>query len=187
MDSGCTIFLIGMPGSGKSTVGKKLAARLGYAFLDLDEVIIAREGQSIAQLFKQQGQDYFREVEATALRSEEPFNNGLVLATGGGTPCFLDNMAYMQRQGLTVYLRVPVQNLLERFTEEELSIRPLLKNKSQTELLAYLSETLAHREQFYKKADVVVDTEGISLETSVAALEKQILPYLTRQKGRSVS
>ncbi|AMM52842.1 hypothetical protein TH61_08380 [Rufibacter sp. DG15C] len=181
------IFLIGMPGSGKSTIGKKLADKLGYPFLDLDEVIVEREGQTIAAVFERHGQEYFRAAEAAALRSLESIATGLVVATGGGTPCFLDNMVYMQKQGLTVYLQVSVNKLLERFTEEELSIRPLLQNKSDVELLTYLTETLAHREQFYKKAQEVIETGSIPLETTVAALEKRILPYLSQQKRRSVS
>ena len=187
MHSGLKIFLVGMPGSGKSTVGKLLAQKLGLQFLDLDNLIVEREGQSIAQVFESRGQDYFRASEAASLRSVEALPDGLVVATGGGAPCFLENMTYMLEQGLTVYLQISPQELVKRLTIEELSLRPLLRNKSETELLAYLSETLAHREQFYTKAHVTLDTGGNSLETTVAALEKRVLPYLPRQKGRSVS
>ncbi|GAA4306541.1 shikimate kinase [Nibribacter koreensis] len=178
MRSGLKVFLVGMPGSGKSTVGKRLAQKLGFHFLDLDALIIEREGQSIAQLFESRGQAYFREAEASALRSVGGLPHSLVLATGGGAPCFLDNMTYMQEQGLTIYLQVTPQELVKRLTAEELSLRPLLKNKSEIELLAYLTETLAHREQFYSRAKLTINTGGITLKAATQALETQVLAIL---------
>ncbi|QHL88526.1 AAA family ATPase [Nibribacter ruber] len=180
MSNAVRIFLVGMPGSGKSTVGKMLAQKLELEFLDLDALIIEQEGLSIAEIFERRGQDYFREAEASALRSLESKPGGLVVATGGGAPCFLGNMDYLLSTGIAVYLKVSARELLKRFTDEELRVRPLLQNKSETELLAYLTETLAHREQFYKKAQVVVDTAGVSIETTVQVLEKQVLPCLHR-------
>ncbi|MFC6997016.1 shikimate kinase [Rufibacter roseus] len=169
-----TIFLVGMPGCGKSSVGKVLAERLNYSFLDLDTLLEEQEGSSVAQIFKQKGQTYFREAEARALRSVAKTNGGVVLATGGGAPCFHDNMTYMIESGLAVYLKVSVAELAARLTELDLQVRPLLRNKSSEELHSYLAETLAQRERFYQMATLVQEVDRQSVEAVAVELYRQI-------------
>ncbi len=154
------IYLLGMPGCGKSSVGKLLAQTLAYQFLDLDDLLVEQENATIAQIFAQYGQDYFRQAEAKALRNVTlEAGKGVVLATGGGAPCFENNMAFMVGRGLPVYLEVSVVALVARLTPTNLQIRPLLQGKSAAELAGYLRQTLAHRELFYRQAPLVVNVD----------------------------
>ncbi|WP_192822160.1 shikimate kinase [Rufibacter sp. LB8] len=164
------IFLVGMPGSGKSSVGKVLAAELGYQFLDLDTLLEEQEGLSIAEVFAQKGQAYFRQAEAKALRRVKNLQENVILATGGGAPCFHDNMAFMLDAGLAVYLKVAPQELVTRLTETDLQVRPLLRDKSPQELLAFLAETLTQRALFYAQAPVILEVDGLSVAQAAQAL-----------------
>ncbi|RNI28790.1 shikimate kinase [Rufibacter latericius] len=168
------IFLVGMPGCGKSTVGKVLAQELGYHFLDLDTLIEEQEKQTVPQVFEQQGQAYFRQAEAKALRLAAARPENLVLATGGGAPCFCENMDFMVSHGKPIYLRLSPENLVDRLSSQDLQARPLLRDKSSAELLRYLSETLREREVFYKKASLVVP----AAEGSVADVAQAIVQLL---------
>ncbi|MGV3538461.1 MAG: shikimate kinase [Rufibacter sp.] len=168
------VFLVGMPGCGKSTVGKGLAQRLGYAFLDLDTLVEEREKLTVAQVFEQHGQDYFRQAEAAALRSVLDLEGGVVLATGGGAPCFHENMAFMVQHGHTIYLKVSPAELVRRLSVFDLQVRPLLRDKTPDELLRYLSQTLAQREVFYNLAPFVVDVDGLPVEEVAKTMETQI-------------
>ncbi|RNI30089.1 AAA family ATPase [Rufibacter immobilis] len=172
------VFLVGMPGCGKSTVGKALAGRLQFTFLDLDFLIEQREGLSVAQLFEQRGQAFFREAEAAALRSVTAAQGGVVLATGGGAPCFHGNMTYMVESGVAVYLKVSPQELAARFTAHDLQVRPLLRDKTPEELLQYLSHTLAQREPFYRQALLEIVVNERTVEEVTAVLQRQIMPFL---------
>lgn len=169
-----TIFLVGMPGCGKSSVGKVLAERLGYTFLDLDTLVEEQEGLTVAQVFGQRGQEYFREAEAQALRQVAAQRSGVVLATGGGAPCFQGNMAYMVQHGQAVYLKVSPQALVTRLTEMDLQVRPLLRDKTPEELLRYLAQTLSQREVFYNQASGVVEVEGLSVSAAADAVARQL-------------
>ncbi|MBC5774362.1 shikimate kinase [Pontibacter sp. KCTC 32443] len=150
------IFLLGMMGSGKSTLGKELAEKLGYTFLDLDAVIEEREQRTIAQIFEQEGQERFRELEHEALQSIIANYSQAIVATGGGTPCFFDNMALMNAAGETIFLDVPPEILAERLSQSDLNLRPLLTGKTQSELISFLGKTLAERRQFYVQAKHLV-------------------------------
>ncbi|HEY0110857.1 MAG TPA: shikimate kinase, partial [Fibrella sp.] len=107
------IYLVGMPSSGKTTLGKRLARELHYHFIDTDRVITREEGRSIADIFAQQGEAYFREAEARVLRTIKP-GGSLVVATGGGMPCFHDNMGYIKSTGVSVFLDVAPDILAQR-------------------------------------------------------------------------
>lgn len=170
--------MVGMPGCGKSTVGKALAKHLRYRFLDLDTRLEEQENLSVAQVFEQYGQAYFREAEAKALRqvTAEPGSGGIVLATGGGAPCFHGNMDFMKQKGVVVYLQVTVAALVARLTASDLAVRPLLRGKSEPELRDYLSEVLAQREGFYAQAQVAVETDG----QDAKALAKALLDRLRK-------
>ncbi|WP_266203389.1 shikimate kinase [Pontibacter kalidii] len=146
------IFLIGMMGSGKTTLGRRLAQQLGYTFVDLDEYLVQRQGQSIAQIFERQGQEHFRKLERQALEEVVQQYEKAVISTGGGAPCFFNNIEYINQHGRSFYLDVPVEQLVHRLLAQGLEARPLLAGKSPAELNLYLTETLAHRKQFYERA-----------------------------------
>ncbi|MEJ8757759.1 shikimate kinase [Pontibacter sp. H259] len=150
------IFLIGMMGSGKTTLGKELAEKLGYTFLDLDAVIEEKENRTIAELFAAEGQEWFRELERSALQRIISNYKQAIVATGGGTPCFFNNIALMNASGETVFLDVPVKDIVQRLSQSDLSNRPLLLGKTQSELISFLGKTLADRRQFYVQAKYIL-------------------------------
>lgn len=141
-----------MMGSGKSTLGRQLARRLGHTFVDLDDYIEERESKTIAQLFEQEGQERFREKERAALEAVVREYDKAVIATGGGAPCFFDNMRFINRHGASVFLDVPEEEIANRLTASNLSSRPLLAGKSAAELKAFIAKTLSARRQFYEQA-----------------------------------
>lgn len=148
------IFLIGFMGSGKSHNGKKLAQALNYNFIDLDDYIEEKAKQSIEQIFQQEGETYFRHLEQTCLKSMTQFNN-IVVSTGGGAPCFSDNMQWMKEHGISIFLNPPVDVLLHRLLPRT-AHRPLLKGKSKAELRQYIQHKLDERMPIYNQADFIV-------------------------------
>lgn len=144
------IFLTGYMGAGKTTLGRALAAELGIPFIDLDHHIEKRYCKTIAQLFAEKGEEGFREIERRMLHEVGEFED-VIISTGGGTPCFFDNIEYMNAQGTTVYLDVPVERLFIRLSIAR-SKRPLIKEKNDDELLAFITEQLARRAPHYSKA-----------------------------------
>lgn len=155
------IFLIGMPGSGKTTLGRELAKLLGYAFLDLDEEIVRIEQESILDIFRTKGEEYFRAVEARTLRTLSQGENSIV-ATGGGTPCFQENIRWMKENGLTIWLNVPVSELTKRLWNSSLSERPLLNSTTPEALEIKLGERLEGRRTCYQKAKFSLESSEIS-------------------------
>jgi shikimate kinase len=153
------IFLVGFMGSGKSTLGKKLANHLDYDFIDLDKLIEDKAGMSISDYFAQNGEDKFRELERTTLQTTA-FNDDVVIATGGGAPCFFDNMDWMKRNGATVYLKMSPGALAQRL--KHATDRPLIKGLTDKELVKYIEEKLEGREEFYGKAQYVVNGGDIT-------------------------
>jgi shikimate kinase len=146
------LFLIGLPGSGKTTLGRQLAAHYGWPFLDLDVEIEKQAGRSIAALFAAKGEAGFRAVEAAVLRAAlEQQPAPFVLATGGGTPCFHDNMALLKQHGFTLWLDVPVDVIVARLPATESAKRPLLAT-TDGDIARRLRETLAARIRFYEHA-----------------------------------
>ena len=145
------IFLVGYMGAGKTTLGRALAKTLGLQFVDLDCYIEERYHKTISQIFADKGENGFRELEKRMLHEAGEFEN-VVISTGGGTPCFFDNMDYMNSQGTTVYLDVPVERLFIRLSIARHK-RPLIKEKNDEELRAFISEQLEKREGYYRKAE----------------------------------
>lgn len=137
-----------MPGAGKSTFGRQLADVLKYDFADLDDVIEARTGKRIPELFKV-SEEYFREEETAALQEVMAGEKPLIIASGGGTPCFNDNMNVIRKHAISVFLDPPMTILIHR-TEQE-SHRPLLQGKDVTQRLA---ELYAERESYYQQAHI---------------------------------
>ena len=144
------IFLTGYMGSGKTTLGRALAADLNVQFIDLDHYIEQRYRKTIAQLFAENGEDGFRTIERRMLHEVGEFED-VIISTGGGTPCFFDNIEFMNAQGTTVYLDVPVERLFIRLCIAR-SKRPLIKDKDDEELRAFIIEQLEKRAPHYSKA-----------------------------------
>ncbi|MDZ7606361.1 MAG: shikimate kinase [Cyclobacteriaceae bacterium] len=157
MKSKKKIYLLGMPSSGKSTIGKLLSSFLGLQFVDLDDVIEEKEGMEITDIFAVKGEPYFREIEHKNLRSQTEQFDGFVMATGGGTPCYFDSMDYMNRNGITVFLKVNIEDLYAKLSKKGSTKRPLLKGKTSEELYLELKTRYDARVGFYSKAQIVID------------------------------
>lgn len=170
------IYLIGYMGAGKTTVGKALEKRTGLSFIDLDYYIEGRYRKTVSQLFAEKGEETFREIERRMLHEVSMFEDVLI-STGGGTPCFFDNMDYMNSCGTTIYLQVPVAELAKRL-ELCKHTRPVLAGRSGEALEAFIAESLARRDIYYKQAKIVFDASVMLTERDVAhialALEKII-------------
>ena len=149
------IILIGYMGAGKTTVGKQLADSLHLLFYDLDWYIETRMHKKISQIFAERGEEGFRKIERNMLHEVAEFEN-VVLSCGGGTPCFFDNMDYLNQQGDVIYLKarpeVLYKHLLMGKTE-----RPLIKGKTKEELMDFIGQQLEKREPFYAKARYTLD------------------------------
>lgn len=152
---GFRIILIGYMGSGKTTVGKALAADLRMPFYDLDWYIESRMRKSVRQIFDEQGEERFRQIEHNMLHEVAEFEN-VVISCGGGTPCFFDNMDYINRQGESVYLKCTPE-VLYRHLKMGKTVRPLLLNKTPEEVQTFIHEQLGQREAYYVQARHTLD------------------------------
>ncbi len=152
------IFLIGFMGSGKSYTGRRLAEEAAVPFFDLDKLIETREGRSIRAIFEEEGEPYFRERERDALREMARFRNA-VISCGGGTPCFHNNMSWMNQQGVTIYLRAPAEVLARRLALEQ-EQRPLLKGLNKDGLLSFIRSKLEEREPYYMESSIVYEQKS---------------------------
>ena len=142
-------------GSGKTTVGKALSKELGLPFYDLDWYIESRMHKTVKQLFDSVGEEGFREIERNMLHEVAEFED-VILSCGGGTPCFFDNMDYLNGQGETIYLKADPEVLYKHLLMGKIE-RPLLKNKTPEQLIDFIKEQLEKREPFYTKAKHVLD------------------------------
>lgn len=149
------IILVGYMGSGKTTVGRQLAMALGLSFYDLDWYIEMRYHRTVAQLFAERGEEGFRELERNMLHEVAEFEN-VVLSCGGGTPCFFDNMDYINSMAETIFLKADPEVLAMHLRMGKVE-RPLIKGKTGEELVQYIQESLQHREPFYSKAKHTLD------------------------------
>lgn len=156
------IFLIGYMGSGKSTIGRLLAQRLNFQFVDTDKWIEAKKRSTVSAIFEQEGEVAFRLLEKNALREVGEFEN-TIIATGGGIPCFFDNMQYMNKKGITVYLKWSAEDLEKRLIADNTNKRPLLAKYNEKELLEYIQRGLTEREPYYSEAQLTVS--GTEQET----------------------
>jgi len=159
------IFLIGFMGSGKSTQGAKLARRIGYRYVDMDQLIAETAEMSIPSIFNEHGEEVFRKWEHDILQ-ELFLRDKLVIATGGGAPCHSHLMDLMNAHGITLYIKLSPESLRDRLIRSRTE-RPLIKGKSESELLEFISTLLLKREVFYKRATHIVD--GINLQTEALA------------------
>ncbi len=149
-------YLVGMMGSGKTYYGAKLAERMALPFIDLDKRIEEQEERTISQIFETDGEGYFRDIEAKHLRDIANEFDKAVVATGGGTPCFHDNMVWMRQTGHTIYMRVPAEVLIERLAGAS-ETRPLIRGLNETDLYERIHSLLEKREPYYLQAHEVID------------------------------
>lgn len=149
------IILIGFMGAGKTTIGRQLALALGLQFYDLDWYIEMRYHKKVSEIFAEEGEEHFRDLERRMLHEVAEFED-VVISCGGGTPCFGDNMQYMNQQAETVYLKLEPEVLAMHLSMGR-TVRPLILNKTGDELLSYIKETLKTREPFYTQARHIVD------------------------------
>jgi shikimate kinase len=173
------IYLIGFMGAGKTTVGRELASRVEAPFFDLDELVEAAEKMSIKDLFEQQGEAYFRKRERDLLRSTRNLENA-VIATGGGTFTFEDNIQFIQSEGLSVYLSAPY-SLLRNRIDRKAGERPLFRDDLSTH------ELYANRLRYYRMSDVTIEireeeTPGEIVERLILELPKGVLESAKKRR-----
>lgn len=161
------LFLVGYAGSGKSTFARLLSRRLECRFVDTDKRVEQMVGASIADIFLYEGEEYFRRSERQALEDVAKCDEDIVVATGGGLPTWSDNMEWMNREGVTVYLRRSAEQILSRLSDYGRQKRPLFRGKSDEELLVFMREQMDEREGYYAKSSVVVDCTTLSDEAAV--------------------
>lgn len=159
------IYLVGMPGSGKSHLGKQLAIKLGLPFFDLDAEVEKTEGKTVAEVFRQFGEEYFRQSEADILRLLSITQPRFLIATGGGSACFHDNMALMNLYGLTIFLDTPLETILGRLLVDGPDKRPLLRENPEGKIKSLYENRL----QYYSKSQIRIS------QTDIPELEKLIL------------
>jgi shikimate kinase len=149
------IFLIGFMGSGKSTAGKRLAMRLKYSFIDMDRVIEEESGMPINRIFDEKGEEEFRRMEHELIKRISGMED-VVVSTGGGVPCRWDNMEIINKNGISIYLKMTAEDLLNRLKGSKYE-RPLIRDLSTAELAEYINEKLKEREPFYLKSKYIID------------------------------
>lgn len=164
------IFLIGLAGSGKSTLGKALAAKLGFQFIDLDTEIEKKEGMTIPEIFQKLGEGQFRIFERETLHQLIAVEDSFVLATGGGTPCYHFNMDAMNEAGKTIYLDVSPGDLALRIVEAGVESRPMFKSYDHVDLIQEIREMKSRREEYYEQAKIKIRDNKISVETIISNL-----------------
>lgn len=162
-------FLIGLPGSGKTTLGKGLAAHLNIPFLDTDEAIEKSVGSSVQDIFARFGEEHFRELERQMLKQLITLEHA-VISTGGGLPCFYDNMKLMSEMGRTLFLDVPLEVLTDRLMHQKAMHRPMVIGKSREELKAFLAQKREERLPFYSQAHKIFQGSDIQLSELITSL-----------------
>lgn len=170
------IIIIGYMGSGKTTVGHALSQELGLPFYDLDWYIETRMHRTVKQIFDEKGEDGFRKIEHNLLHEVAEFED-VIISCGGGTPCFFDNIDYINRQGETVYLKCTT-DVLYKHLKMGKTVRPLLLNKTPDEVKTFIESQLKQREPFYAKAKHIVDVSLMDnkekIKTTVDAIRGEL-------------
>ncbi|MFN8291877.1 MAG: shikimate kinase [Chitinophagaceae bacterium] len=157
------IFLIGFMGSGKTYWGRLLSQKLGLPFFDLDEQVVAHAGKSIPEIFASEGEEHFRLLEKEVLYIITESHDSFVMACGGGSPCFFNNIEYMNQAGTTVWINTPRDILFGRLIKERPG-RPLIKELSDDKLRAFISRKFSDRKIYYEQAAITVEEEPVQLD-----------------------
>ncbi|HSZ24234.1 MAG TPA: shikimate kinase [Cytophagaceae bacterium] len=165
------VYLIGLPGSGKSTLGRELAKLIHFTLVDLDTEIIQKEGKSIETIFKDSGENYFRQREQEVLQNLSQKDRQLI-STGGGTPCFFNNMEYINKNGVSLFIDVPIETLQQRLIGQRTQNRPLLEGKTDEDILLFLKQKYVERIPFYSKATITIKGSNIKAKELFLELQK---------------
>ena len=160
------IYLIGFMGSGKTYWGRSLSEKLHLPFFDLDEQVVSHEGLTIPEIFASFGEEKFRMMEKDLLHIITESHDNFVMACGGGSPCYFNNIEYMNQSGTTVWINTPLDVLFERLKAEKLS-RPLIRNLTDLQLRGFIIKKFADRKIYYEQADLVIDEEPVKLDAMV--------------------
>lgn len=169
------VYLVGLPGSGKTTFGQELAIELAMQFIDLDHEIVEQTGKQITDIFAQYGEEYFRKLESEIVKESVQFDNSII-STGGGAPCFFDNMAYMNGHGLTIFLDVEVKEIVKRMSAGQVAGRPLFKGKTNSEeVLEELSQLRTNRLKYYEQASIHLSGDQLELAHAISFIKNRIL------------
>jgi len=157
------IFLIGFMGSGKTHWGRLLSEKLGIRFFDLDEQVTEHDGSSIPEIFAREGEEAFRLMEKDVLHIISESHESFVMACGGGTPCYFNNIEYMNQAGTTVWINTPLEILFERLVKEKTE-RPLIRDLSDEQLKGFISKKFASRKIYYEQATLKINEEPVQLD-----------------------
>ncbi|HEU0109560.1 MAG TPA: shikimate kinase [Flavisolibacter sp.] len=163
------IFLIGFMGCGKTHWGQELSKKLSIPFFDLDEKIEEHAGTSITTIFAEKGEEYFRMLEKEVLYFITESHETFVMATGGGTPCFYNNIDYLKKNGIVVWFNCSIDCLYKRLSTEK-GKRPLVASIPDNQLKAYIVKKFSNRKIFYQQANVIINEEDIDLEKLVSRI-----------------
>ncbi len=155
-------------GSGKTTIAKKIANKLSYKFVDIDKLIEDKYRKTIFEIFRDKDEKYFRNIEKETLESLITDDN-IVIATGGGCPCFNNNMSLMNKTGITIYLKLKTGFLINRLINSKVK-RPLIEGKSKEELKDFIEKTLSEREIYYNQAKIIIDAENFKISELIEKL-----------------
>lgn len=160
------VYLVGFMGAGKTYWGRQLSEKLKLPFFDLDEQIESNEGKTINQLFSEKGEEYFRLLEKDTLHIITESHESFIMATGGGTPCYFNNIDYMNNTGITVWINTSVEILYERLAKEKTN-RPLLKDLDESQIRGYVLKKFSDRKIYYEQAEIIVEEENKNIDQIV--------------------
>ena len=166
------IFMIGLPGCGKTTLGKEIASSLKLPFIDLDAEIEERHGAAIREIFKQKGEAFFRARDSAQLKEWCRSEKSFVMATGGGAPVFFDNLEAINRSGKSIFLDVPAREIARRILNTPLAERPLLANATPDSLKDQIEFMRSQRLPFYRKAHFIFSGNAISADEVITEIRK---------------
>jgi len=175
------IFLVGYMGAGKTTIGNLLAEKFNWSFLDIDCFIENRYHKTITAIFEEKGESGFREIEQRALQEICGFEK-VVVSTGGGLPCFFDNMDLMNRKGKTIYLRASIEELIKRIDYNKQK-RPLIKEKSSEELHDFVETSLKKRETFYNQAALIIDVPHFNTKEEMSLWLEELIKEVDQSRN----
>lgn len=174
MNKNLKVVLVGLPGSGKSTFGRQLALELRFPYFDLDHQIEEKFHMKIPEIFSQHGEGKFREWETETLSELLQKDSSFVLATGGGAPCFNDNMDLINELSISVYLDVPLDAISDRLKVSKVQNRPMFQGLDQGEITLKLKSLLSQRDYFYNQAKIKLSGEDFSAELLMYELINQL-------------
>jgi shikimate kinase len=160
------IYLIGFMGSGKTHWGRLLSEKLSLPFFDLDEQVTTHAGKSIVEIFDNEGEEHFRVMEKEVLHIITESHESFIMACGGGSPCYFNNIEYMNNAGTTVWINTSLDVLYDRLVKEK-KVRPLIKELSDEQLKNFIGKKFADRRIYYEQADVIVDEEPVEIDKLV--------------------